>query len=172
MIAPEHRIRTLGQLKEMIGQPVFLCWNAVDYWTPPKTQFSDTNIEEVVIDALLSPRMLATRDDPIHYGEALRGRTTYILPKDRHSTRAHEATLIRVSDFNFGGRSQPHRPWWAMFRTREEAELWNVFVSLSIPARCPAEHRDIFLTNQSLFSVLRMNIEPTIIGLTPYATIE
>ncbi len=165
---PKHRIKHLEELQEMQGGEVFFFWNAYDKWSTAKTPFSDVRIQSWPVSVLLSPRVMATPDDPIHYGAAEKKRTT-LLAIDDPQGKALQLTCVRATDFNFNGRYNPNGKWWSIFRTREEAELHAVHASLSIPQRCPADQREIML-GLDLFCVFRMNVEPTLLGLTPFRT--
>lgn len=164
----DNRIKHLEEIQEMRGQHVWLCWNAFDRWSSSKTQFSDVRIAHFKVEVLLSPTMLATPDDPSHYGPALKKRTTYLMLDENPLGKAHQATLVRLTDFNFNGRYNASK-WWGIFRTKEEAELQAVQASLSISARCPPDQKEIML-GLDLFSAFKQNIEPTLLGLTPFQT--
>lgn len=168
MLAP-NRIKHLYELQDMIGQEVYFVKNAHDQWSSAKTPFSDVRVRPYRAEVLISPRKLATPDDPIRYGAAEKGRTVYMMIDDPRNPLPIQATLIRVTDFNFNGRYNARSPWWSMFRTRDEAELHAVHASLSIPSRCPEDQVDI-MTSMDVMSVFRNEIEPTLLGLTPFRT--
>ena len=166
----DNRIKQLEELQEMRGRHIWLCWNAFDRWSAAKTQFSDVRLAHFKVDVLLSPTMMATPEDPIHYGPALKKRTTYLMLKANPLGKAHQATLVRLTDFNFNGRYNASK-WWGIFRTQDEAELQAVHASLSISARCHADQKEIMLA-LDLFSVFKQNIEPTLLGLTPFVKVS
>lgn len=169
MLAP-NRIKHLEELQEMQDQDVWFAWNAFDRWSSRKTQYSDVRVANFPVTLILSPATMATRDDPIHYGPGLKKRTTYLMIDGDRRGKAHQATLLRATDFNFNGRYNKS-PWWGIFRTKEEAELHAVHASLSIPDRCPTDQVEIMLA-LDLFGVFKHEIEPTLLGLTPFQTVS